>query len=190
VSVRRMRVGSSNVDLQMTENAGAVGLQIENAGPGVAVDFDPEIPLGARLLGAEVNGVATAASVERNAQDQHARLRVSAGPGVTNVVVRYSVGVRIAPVETAPSAGDPSVNLKLVSADWLPGDVLKLKAYVADPAHAAIDLVTPMAVAGVEGADVSTLAHGRYRLVLHTAGENRPDAAYVPVDVMVKLQGQ
>jgi hypothetical protein len=190
VTVRRLRVGSSSLDLQMSEDAGAIGLQIDNAGPGVTVDFDPQIPLGARLLGAEVNGVSVAASEERNPEDQHAKVRLAAGPGVTRVILHYSGGVRIAPVETAPAAGDRSVNPKLVSAEWLLGDVLKLKAYVADPAHAAIDLVTPMTVASAEGADVSNIADGRYRLALHVSAGPRPGAAYAPVDVMVKLQGQ
>jgi glycogen debranching enzyme len=191
VSIRRLRVGSSQLDLRLSEDANATGLQIDNRGAPVTIEFDPQIPLGARLLGAEVNGVSTTASAMQTPEDQHAKIRVTAGPGVTRAVIRYSGGVRIEPVETAPAVGDSSVNLKLASAEWLTGDVLKLRAYVVDPAHAAIDLLTPMMVTGADGADVNRTGTGRYRLTLHIPPAAKPGVkTYAPVDVMVKLQNR
>jgi glycogen debranching enzyme len=188
VSVKRLRVGSSRLDLSLSEDGNATTLQIDNPGAPMTVEFNPQIPLGARLIGATVNGLSTPASVMQTLQDQHVTIRVPASAGSTRAVVRYSGGVRIAPVETAPAAGDRSVNLKLASAEWLAGDVLKLKAYVLDPAHTAIDLLTPMTVIGADGADVARTDSG-YRLMVRVPQQaNAGIAAYTPVDVMVRLQ--
>lgn len=188
VDIKRLRVGSSRLDLHLSEDDHAITLQIDNPGPPVTIAFDPQIPLGARLLTAEVNGVTAPAIVAQTAQDQHARMTVTAGSGVTRAIVHYSGGVRIAPVEAAPSIGDTSVNVKLVSAQWVGNDVLKLKAYAIDPAHAAIDLLTPMKIADISGADVSQLANGRYRLALHVPRPARPGPpTYVPVEVTATL---
>jgi hypothetical protein len=187
LDIKRLRVGSSLLDLHMTENGAALALQVNNSGPPVSIDFGPQMPLGAQFLGAEVNGAPAPATLMKTAQDQHAKLTISAGSGVTRAVVRYSGGVRIAPVGVAPQVGDRSINVKLVSASWGSGDVLKLKAYVADPAHAAIDLFTPMKVAAVQGAAVSQIGNGQYRLQLNVPPKTRP-AVYIPVEVTAKLE--
>ena len=191
VDVKRLRVGSSLIDLHMSEDGAAITLQVDNSGPPVSIEFQPQVPFGSRLRGAEVNGVVTPASIMRTAQDQHAKVNISAGSGVTRAAIRYSSGVRIAPVYVPPLVGDTSVNIKLVSAEWAEGaGTLKLTAYVADAAHAAVDLFTPMKVTAVEGADVSSLAKGRYRLQLHVPVPAQPDPrAYVPIMVTAKLEG-
>lgn len=188
VSVKRLRVGSSRVDLRLSQDDGAMTLEVNNPGAPVTIDFDPQVPLGARLLGADVNGVSTPATATQNMQDQHARLSIAAGHGLTRAVVRYSGGVRIAAVEAAPRVGDPSVNVRLVSAEWLQPGELKLNAYVIDQAHAAIDLFTPMKISAAEGAHISQLAADRYRLELHVPAPAK--AGYSPVEVTVRLDGE
>ncbi|HZU52184.1 MAG TPA: hypothetical protein VE968_09960, partial [Sphingomicrobium sp.] len=167
VAIRRVRVGSSSVDLHMTEDSGSISLTVANRGPAVTVEFEPETPLGARVLGGEKNGTSIVPAVTQTAEDQHARVVISAPTGTTHVVVHYSGGVRLAPVETAPLVGDSSQNVKLVSAALIGSSALKLKAYVTDSDHAEIDLFTPMKIVSAEGAVVSDLGAGRARLRFH-----------------------
>ncbi|HEV2595015.1 MAG TPA: hypothetical protein VGU01_07435 [Sphingomicrobium sp.] len=189
VVINRLRVGSSRVDLHVTEDSGAIMLEIDNPGMPITVDFEPEIPLGARLTGAEVNNETAPATVLQTMQDQHVKIVTVARTGATLAVVRYSGGVRIAPVETAPRPGDKSINLKLVSAHWNDGDVLRLSGYAVDPAHAAIDLITTMKIATVQGADVTPIAKDAYRLVFHLpASVKTGPVAYVPVQATAKLE--
>lgn len=188
LDIKRLRVGSSRLNLHLSEDDRAISLVVDNPGALTTIDFDPQIPLGAEFLGAEANGVPLTATVTRNPQDQHARVRVAAVTGMTRVVVHYSGGVRIAPIETAPLAGDRSVNVKLESASWSDAGTLTLKAYVQDSAHAAIDLLTPMKIRDVDGADVSQLGPERYRLSIHVPEQAKPGrASYVPVEVTAKL---
>jgi len=183
-TVRNVRVGGSRLDLRIRQDEGAVSLEVDNDGAPVAVDFDPQIPLGARLVGAEVGGTAHPASAEPHAQDQHARLGFTAAHGVTRVVIRYAGGVRLAPIQPEPRVGDASRNLKIVSASVTDG-ALKIRAYVADPDRAAIDLLTPMKPEGVQGGRLAPRGAGRWRLVL----DRGPSAAgtYAPVEAVVRL---
>ena len=188
VEIKRIRVGSSRVDLHLREGTDAVTLEIDNPGPPISFDFEPQIPLGARLLGADVNGSSAPAAAMQTAQDEHAKLSLTAGSGLTRVIVRYNGGVRIAPVESAPLAGDSSVNLKLISAALVAGN-LKLNAYASDAAHAAIDLFTPMTISAVQGADLTRTGEGRYRLVFRLPGRAQSRApAYVPVSAAARLE--
>ena len=163
-----------------------LALEVDNDGAPVAIDFDPEIPLGARLLGAEVDGTAHPASAEPHPQDQQARLDFTAAHGVTRVVIRYAGGVRLAPLQPEPHLGDASRNLKIASASWADG-ALKIRAYVADPDRAAIDLITPMKPAGVQGGQVTPLGAGRWRLVL-APGQPAAAGAYAPVEAVVRFE--
>ncbi len=187
VGVRRLRVGRAILDLRMTQDAGATTLEVRATGGPVTLDFAPEIPLGARLLGTEVDGAPVEAKAEAHAQDQHARLRTTLRTGVTRIVIRYAGGVRAAPVISAPLPGDASVNLKLASLRWS-GGALRLRAYVADAAHASIDLLTPLKIAAVEGGDATPVAPGRIRLTLRPpAARDRPPGGYIPVDAVVSF---
>ena len=188
VSVKRLRIGASRLDLHVTEDDGATILEVDNPGAPVRIDFDPQIPLGARLTGADVNGVAIAANVARTAQDEHARISLTAGSGVTRAVLHYEGGVRISPVETPPQPGDRSVNLKLVSAA-VQGNELRLEAYAADADHSEIDILTPLKVLSVEGADISQTGKERYRLRLHLPDRQTGAASgYSKVEVTARLE--
>ena len=185
VTVRNVRVGASRLALRLRQEEGATALEVENDGEPVAVDFDPEIPLGARLSGGEVDGTGRPVSAEPHAQDQHARLAFTAGHGVTRVVIRYAGGVRLAPVQPAPRVGDASRNLKIASASWTDG-ALTLRAYVADPDRAAVDLLTSLKPEAVQGGQVTPLGAGRWRLTL-APGQAAAEGAYAPVEAVVRF---
>jgi hypothetical protein len=133
-----------------------------------------------------VDGAAHPASAEPHAQDQHARLGFTAAHGVTRAVIRYAGGVRLAPIQPEPRVGDASRNLKIASASFADG-ALKIRAYVADPDRAAIDLLTPMKPEAVQGGRVTPQGAGRWRLVLDR-GQPAAAGTYAPVEAVVRLE--
>lgn len=186
VMVRNVRVGGARLELDIQQDAGGVSVEAINDGQPVAVDFDPQIPLGARVLGAEVDGTVRPAAAEPHAQDQHAHLDFTAAHGVTRAVIRYAGGVRLAPIQPEARVGDATRNLKIASASFTDG-ALKLRAYVADPARAEIDLITPMKPGAVQGGRLTPLAPGRWRLVL-APGAPAGAGAYAPVEAEVRFE--
>lgn len=187
VNIRRVRVGNSRLDLRLNQDDGSTVLEVDNPGPPVRIDFDPQIPLGAHLIGADVNGVSTPVKITRTAQDEHAMIGLAAGAGLTRAVIRYAGGVRLVPVETPPRPGDRSVNLKLVSAT-LGGGALKLAAYGIDSDHNEIDVLTPMKILSIEGADISQIGKDRYRLRLRLPSREAGGVSgYSKIEVMARL---
>jgi glycogen debranching enzyme len=184
VAVRNLRVGPSRLALRLTRDDGAIRLEVDNDGPAVDLDFAPEIPLGARLEGAEADGRSVTPALEAHAQDQHARLHVALAHGRSRVTIRYAGGVRLAPIEPAPQVGDRSRNLKIRSARWENG-ALAIDAWVAAADRAAVELITPLKPLGADGARVEPLGGDRYRLVLTAPAA--ASGAYAPVRATVRF---
>ena len=185
VKVERVRVGASRLSLEVTRTEGATVLTVVNEGPAASVDFDPEIPLGARLASAEVDGRPRAATLEIHPQDRHARLAVDAGPGVTRAVIRYAGGVAPAPLAVAPQVGDHSRNLKGLAASWSEDGRLNLRAAVGAADRAQVDLLTALKIKAVEGGSVEAVAPGHLRLTLTPAAAPADVEGYVPAAATV-----
>ena len=165
VNLANVHVGDARLRLALKRDDHATRLEIENHGGPVAGEFAPDVPLGARLTGAEVDGVASAPMLEPWPGDPHARLTLSAKPGVTNVTIHYAGGVRVAPLPSALRLGDHSGELKVVSAVWADG-ALVIRAHVLDPERAAVDLITQLTPTDARGGRLFRVAPCRYRLTL------------------------
>ena len=96
IEVKRLRVGDAQLNLRLHQDDRSIALHIDNPGPAAHVGFAPQLPLGAVILDANVDGARTAVSAEQHDQDQHARISFIAAHGATDVVIRYSGGVRVA----------------------------------------------------------------------------------------------
>ncbi len=169
VTVKRLRVGPSRVDLFLEQNGNSVSLTARADGPPVQISFAPELPLGAHVLGATAEGRTLSVRLEPQAQDQHARIEVTARAEPTRSVIRFEGGVQIVPVASAPLPGDPSRNPVVTSTRWEDGRLV-LEAVVRDPARAAIDLLTPMTPTTTSGGVLSASGPGAWRLALDASG--------------------
>ena len=115
VSVENIRLPKSNLAFSMHHDVTGVDLEIRNDGAPVAVAFEPEIPLGAEVVGAEFAGEAIAATVERSGEDAHAKLQFTAPVGVSRCHFRLLGGVSLILPEPAPQIGDASSAMKLTN---------------------------------------------------------------------------
>lgn len=179
VTVTNLRVGASRLDLALGQSADGVTLDVRNPGPPVAIDFAPEIPLGAKLVSAEIDGRPLGVRLEPHPQDQEARLPVVAASGRTHVAIRYAGGVRLAPLVIAPQVGDPSRNLKIAGAEWRDGR-LTIRAYIGDPDRGRIVLRTSAKATRVEGGVLAPSSDG-YLLTLAPPPSAPPEGGYAPV---------
>src|ERR1700730_11063273 len=66
ITVRHLRVGGSEITLNMTQSAHEIRLQMQNAGAPVQMAFDPELPLGATLRGVQIGNRSINAKLEQN----------------------------------------------------------------------------------------------------------------------------
>lgn len=188
VKVEGVRVGAAHVSLEMARTGAAATLTVANDGAPVTIEFDPDIPLGARLVSAAIDGQPRTATLEAHPEDRHARLAVAAGAGVTRAEIRYVGGVRLAPFAAPPRVGDRSRNLQGLGATWSDDGRLTIRAEVGAPDRARIDLLTTLKATRVEGGTIEPAGPGRFRLTLAPPPTVHADGdGYVATKAIVHL---
>ena len=173
LALHHLRVGASVLDARLTRSASGLTLDIENNGAPVTVVFEPEIPLGAALTGASINGKQVSASLAQHPQETQAMVRFVAPRGAIHCVLRYSGGVEVEVLQAALHAGDASRGAKIAGIG-LNGSSLTLDAFVDASAGAAFALATPWKVLSATGAVVGEGQDSRLLLTVP------PDPAAVP----------
>jgi hypothetical protein len=172
-------------------------LQTDNSGGPVALLFAPEVPLGAHLQGAELDGKHVDAQVQENAQDEHANLRFAVSSGKSHCLLRYEGGVSLSVSSPVPLLGEPSRGIKIISAAYKPASLV-VKADVSQDGS-AIELHTKEKPLRVRGAELRLVSNGTYELRVEpsTAGDNSADSAanstlgdYRRIEIIVDFAGR
>jgi glycogen debranching enzyme len=124
VTVRNLRVGSSEISLTMVQSAGEVRLQMHNSGDPVETMFGPEIPLGAKLRLVRLADRPIPATLEQNAQDTHASVKFTLPNGNTLLTIAYAGGVALIINPPRLWIGKPKVQRSALSRRTCTGLVL------------------------------------------------------------------
>ena len=74
INLRRIRVGGSEVTLDLAQSAGEMALHIRNEGAPLRTSFEPELPLGAKVRSARVDQREIGATLVQHSQDTHAQV--------------------------------------------------------------------------------------------------------------------
>lgn len=180
ISIKNIRVSGGNVAITLVRVPLGLELQTENSGSPVDLLFSPEIPFGARLGGAELDGKPVMVRTEAHQQDSHAALRFTLPTGKSDCVIRYEGGVSLSVKARDPLVGESSKSIKIVSVAYQ-GTSLVLQADVSrDASLSAIELRTNEKPLQVHGARLSLVSDGHYDLVIDpalTAGAHQADPA-------------
>ncbi|MBS0421168.1 MAG: hypothetical protein JSR66_25900 [Proteobacteria bacterium] len=147
VVVRRVRVGSSELTLRMTQSLSAIQLQVQNRGAPVTLLFSPQLPLGA-----------SGPQVEQNPEDTHGRMRIEVPAGESTHTLVFSGGVVVLPAAVRPLVGEPSRGGK-VTAVHLADQVLTLELDRVTAEPMGFELRTPWKIAGASGATFTADGH-------------------------------
>jgi len=175
VTLRRVRVGSSEVALDLVQSSGEMTLHIRNDGAPVKMSFDPELPLGATVRSAHIGGREIAATLAQHPQDTHAHTELNLPRGDVELSLFYNGGVAIVPLIPRPVIGSRSRAMKVVSTS------LNDRVYTIELDHlaaesASFELRTPWKVDAVNGARFESVAPASYRLEIDAAPSKEPDA--------------
>lgn len=176
VALKHVHVGGAELGIEVLQSAGEVGLRLQNSGAPVDMMFDPQLPLGAKPVGAQFQGRPIAVGLEQNAQDTHARMQFRVPHGSASLTLTYQGGVAILPVLTEPAVGAPSEALKIVRTT-LAGGELTIEFDRAGAAAATLELRTPWKIRSLQGATYEASAASVYRLSI--AAPAAPAQAHV-----------
>jgi glycogen debranching enzyme len=170
MSVENIKVAGGTVALRLSRVAGGLDLTAVNSGGPVAFRFSPEIPLGARLLGATWEEHAIRVENEPHPQDDHATIIVPLPSGKSHAEIRFAGGVLLSVDAHAPWVGDPSRGIKITSVSRRGASLLVgVDTPPAAPPGSAITLWTAETPRVVHGATLSQLSPNVFQL---TVGAN------------------
>jgi glycogen debranching enzyme len=169
VAVHNLRTQHAALDLELQTSEENTLVTITNRGTPTSFVFDPQIPLGAKVLDAECDNRGLTVSLERTASDEHARLTFTAPQGMTRCGIRHRGGIEIISPHSGPLLGNPSTGIKITSVD-LRESALIVEADVNDSAASPVEIQTPWKPSSVEGGGLVQTVPGRYRIDFeHTA---------------------
>jgi glycogen debranching enzyme len=197
VTVGNIQVPGGRLTMTLIRMPNGLELQTDNSGGPVALLFAPEVPLGAHLQGAELDGKHVDAQVQENAQDEHANLRFAVSSGKSHCLLRYEGGVSLSVSSPVPLLGEPSRGIKIISAAYKPASLV-VKADVSQDGS-AIELHTKEKPLRVRGAELRLVSNGTYELRVEpsTAGDNSADSAanstlgdYRRIEIIVDFAGR
>jgi glycogen debranching enzyme len=188
ISVSNVKLPNGTVAMVLTRVRGGLDLQIENKGGPLELSFAPEIPFGARLGGATLDGKRTPVHKEEHQQDTHASLGFRVPSGKSDCFIRYEGGAAISVREPVPLVGESSKGIKLTSVAY-DSKTLVLNADVrSGESSAAIALRTGDKPLRAHGAKLVAIGQGEYELVVDPALTG--DAAYRHVEITVNFAGK
>jgi hypothetical protein len=171
IDLRRIRVGGSEVTLDLAQSPGEMALHIRNEGAPLRTSFEPELPLGAKVRSARVDQREIGATLVQHSQDTHAQVVFDLPRGDVLLRIAYSGGVAIVPAAPRPVIGERSRATKIV------GVTLKDRVYTIELDHlpsesARFELRTPWKIEDVRGATFEALAPSSYSFEIEAPPSN------------------
>jgi glycogen debranching enzyme len=171
ISVRNVKVSGGTLGMTLLRVPNGLELETENSGSPVDMLWAPEIPLGAHLNGAELNGKSVNVRLEEHVQDTHATLNVTIPQGKSHCLIRYEGGILLSVRGVAPLVGEPSKQIKIISVTYKPASLVVEADVSREKPNSTIELRTDEKVLKVRGAKLTPVSAGVYDLAVDPAGD-------------------
>src|SRR5262249_4869555 len=144
-------------------------------GQQVKLVYEPQLPFGARLLEAVVNGRKTDVEIRHFPEEDQAHLEIKIPTGSSHCRVSFAGGVSIMLKQLRPQLGEVGSGMKIRSIKWS-SNVLSVDADVSSAAETTFQLNTPLRIADVKGATINSVSAEVYELTIrpHLSPESFP----------------
>ncbi len=173
VKIRNVRMQHAVLDINILRDEQSIRLGVANRGQSVSFVFEPQIPLGARLLGAQCGGNRVNSSLERHAQDEHVRLAFITLEATTDCSIQFRGGIEVIPPRTVPLPGNASNGIK-ITAVMLNDRALIVDADVDDEGSKSLKIRTRWLPLSVKGGTIRIIEKNLYTVEMDR-GEITPD---------------
>ena len=159
VSIENIRLPHSRLAFDLHQDNSSITLDIRNAGAAAAIDFAPQIPLGARITSARCNGRPITAKLEQHDEDEHARLDLQVPSGNISCDIQFTGGIALILPHPNPQYGNSSTGMKLTSLH-LQGRRLIMDADINPAGSNRFRIRSPWQIIRTTGATTSTISPG------------------------------
>ena len=168
VSLANVRLPQSTIAFTLHQDVSSLDLDIDNEGAHSALVFNPQVPLGTRLVSAEFAGRKIDATIENTGSDSHARLTLQVPPGKSHLHLGLNGGVSLSLQSASLRVGAPSSAPKIINVQ-LAGKVLTIEADIHPGQDAVLRLRTPWKLAAPQGATIRELPGSEYEVRIPAA---------------------
>ncbi len=190
VSVKNIHLPQATLDFTLTQTAESLDLEIRNTGKPVTLLFEPRLPLGAKLVTADVKGRASNVDVRHYPGEDLAHIEIQAPSGSSHCHIHFVGGVSIIPHQNVPQVGDQSTGVKITNLQWS-GNILSMKGDVLAADKTAFQIKTPWKIISAKGASVRQSQDGTYELMfLPSAQDQHPGYRSSQVDIIFAGTGK
>jgi glycogen debranching enzyme len=188
VSVENIPVSGGQVNMTLLRVPEGLDLQTENSGSPVQILFSPQIPFGAHLSGAEMDGKPVAAKREAHQQDTHATFTFTLPAGKSHCLVRYEGGISLTVKAPSPLLGESSKAIKLTSVAYHGASLVLGLDVSRDAPLSTIELWTNEKPLRAHGAQLELSSPGVYELKPDPV--SAPAGAYQHIEVSIDFAGR
>jgi glycogen debranching enzyme len=166
LSVSNIKVSNGSVAMTITQLPGELQLQTENSGTPVKLIFSPQIPFGAHLSGAELDGKPVNARLDAHEQDTHATVTFTLPKGESRCLIRYEGGVSAGVKQPGPLVGEASKAIKLTAVTHQAANLVLNADVRRDASNSTIELRTTDKPLQAHGAKLTSVSRGLYELTV------------------------
>jgi glycogen debranching enzyme len=189
VSVENVRLPHSMLAFTMRQDISSVDLELRNEGSAAQILFEPQIPMGAHVLGVDFRDHPIEVDTEQFSEDEHAKMTLDVPQGESHCHVRFEGGVSITLDQPDLHPGDPSTALKLTRLQ-LQGRTLSIDADIHPSGNAAFQLRTPWKITTHEGATLHPLSDNRYEIRMERASTAGNSGSYGHTRLKLTFSGK
>ncbi len=187
ITIRHVQLGRASLDLTLHRTEQGFTLAIDNAGPPCTIEFVPQLPLGARIVRAELNHKAVAVAQDSYPQETDARLTLNAPHGSSELTLNVEGGVALLQAPPTLQLGQPSRGVRVVDMT-LAGHALTLNANVPTDRDAHLQLQTGWTLEKAEGATAQLLPNGPLDLLFAPKAEETYAGPYRRVQAILTFK--
>jgi hypothetical protein len=109
VAVEHVKMPRGTVSLALDRTHHAIDVAIANGSDAISLEFCPDLPLGAKLVRAVMNGKVVAGKVEAHPQQTEASIDVDVPHGTSSLQITFEGGFTLIPENSPPLLGEPSI---------------------------------------------------------------------------------
>ncbi len=157
VTLENICLPHSTLGFEVKQSMTDLDVDIRNQGSPTTVTFEPQIPLGAELVGSDFNGTKIVAATKLFSGDEHAKMTISVPPGASHLQVRYQGGISLMQNHPVLHVGDSSSQLKIVEVRFH-SHVLSIEADLGPGGENKLKIRTPWKITAHQGGNVNSLS--------------------------------
>ena len=184
LDVEHIHMPKRNVSLTLHKSEQSVRLTIQNSGTPFALEFRPDLPLGADLKRSLLNGRPCPARIEATPQETAALVSITAPAGTSTIDLNVSGGISVIVDPVPPVLGEKSAGIPLIRSE-LDGKHLLIDADVPAQHPSRLQLASSWLLSDAHGAQLEQTAPGRSELIFSEEPSNQAEYRRAHVEIAV-----